>query len=136
MRRRFLILPGLLLALTACDRDPAPPAVPAAPPAPVVQPPPPPPPPVQTPRPTPERPPERPSEPRPQPPAGNGRLPLARILAITQADTPGEVIDVEFDDDDDDDGPTYEITVLTPEGRSIEIKVDARTGAILEREED
>ena len=139
MRRRFLILPGLLLALTACDRDPAPvaaPAEPASPLAPVMQPSPPPPPPVQTPRPTQERPPERPSEPRPQAPAGNGHLPLARILAITQADTPGEVLDVEFDDDDDDHGPAYEITVLTAEGRSIEIKVDARTGAILDREED
>lgn len=101
-----------------------------------MQPPPPPPPPVQTPRPTQERPLERPSEPRPQAPAGNGRLPLARILAITQADTPGEVLDVEFDDDDDDHGPAYEITVLTAEGRSIEIKVDARTGVILDREED
>ena len=133
MRRRFLI-PGLLLALTACDRDVAPtPASPSPPPAPVVQPPPPPPAPVQTPRPEPTP----GSEAPPRPPAGNGRLPLARILAITQADTPGEVIDVELDnDDDDDDGPTYEITVLTPEGRSIEIKLDARTGAILEREED
>ena len=123
MRRRFLI-PGLLLALTACDRAPAP----APPPAPVTQPPPP----VQTPRPAAER----PTEPRRQPPASNGRLPLARILAITQADTPGEVIDVEFEEGDDDDAPAYEITVLTAEGRSIEIKVDARTGVILDREED
>lgn len=128
MRRRFLILPGLLLALMACDRDPAPAAAPAPPPAPVIRTAPPSPPPLQTSRPTPE--------PRSRPPAGNGRLPLARILAITQADTPGEVLDVEFDDDDDDHGPAYEITVLTAEGRSIEIKVDARTGAILDREED
>lgn len=126
MRRRFLI-PGLLLALTACDRQPA--AAPS-PPVPAVRTPLPPPLPVPAPQPAPER------QSLPQPPASNGRLPLARILAITQADTPGEVLDVEFEDDDDDRGPAYEITVLTAEGRSIEIKIDARTGAILDREED
>ena len=61
-----------------------------------------------------------------------GHLPLARILTIVKADTPGEVIDVDYDEDDH----KYEITVLTPAGRSIELEIDARTGTILDREED
>lgn len=61
-----------------------------------------------------------------------GRMPLARILTIVKADTPGEVIEVDYDDDDH----KYEITVLTPVGRSRELEIDARTGAILDREED
>ncbi|MFN4178387.1 PepSY domain-containing protein [Phenylobacterium sp.] len=70
------------------------------------------------------------------PPAarGPGVLPLVRILAIAGRDTPGEVIKVELEDDDDE--LHYELDILTPEGRTIEMKVDARTGAIIEREED
>jgi uncharacterized membrane protein YkoI len=47
---------------------------------------------------------------------------------------PGEVIDVELDEDDDI--PEYEVKILTPTGRSMEIKIDALRGAILEMEED
>lgn len=66
----------------------------------------------------------------------NGRLmPLARILEIAQHRVPGEVIEVELDDDDDD-GPEYELEILTADGRSIEMKIDARRGVILEVEED
>lgn len=89
---------------------------------------------------------EKPRAPEPKPaPAvapvvapkpADGLLPLTRILAIAQARTPGEVIDVELDDGDDDDPPTYEVKILTPEGRSIETKIHARTGAILDLEED
>lgn len=63
------------------------------------------------------------------------RLPLARILEIAQAEVPGEVIEVDLDDDDDE-VPEYEVTILTPEGRTIEIKLDAWRGTILEVEED
>lgn len=62
------------------------------------------------------------------------RLPLARILQIAQKAVPGEVIDAELDDDDDI--PEYEVKILTPEGRSMEVKIDARRGTILEVEED
>lgn len=62
-------------------------------------------------------------------------LPLARILEIVRARAPGEVLEVDLDDDDDD-GPTYEITILTPDGRVIEAVIDARDGAVLELEED
>lgn len=85
---------------------------------------------------------EAPPAPPPPPPAApvaparEGVLPLARVLAIAAARTPGEVIDVELDDGDDDEAPTYEIKTLTPEGRSIETLIDARTGRILDVEED
>lgn len=135
------LLPVVLATavLAACERAPTPetpapetPApAPAPPPAPVVQPvieaappPPPPPPPL----------PVQASEP---PAARNGRQPLVRILAIAQRRVPGEVIKVDLDEDDDDgDPPTYELEILTPDGRVMEIKLDARTGEILEVEED
>lgn len=71
----------------------------------------------------------------PPPPAAPGRLALVQVLDIARRDTPGEVIEVKLDEDDDD-GPEYELKILTPEGRRIEIKIDARTGAVIEREED
>lgn len=61
-------------------------------------------------------------------------LPLSKILGIVRASVPGEVIDVDLDDDD---GLfIYEIEVLTPDGRKIEMKVDAAQGTVLETEED
>ena len=65
---------------------------------------------------------------------GTGLLPLARILAIAQRRVPGDVVEVDLDDDDG--RPEYELEILTADGRSIEIKIDARTGTILEVEED
>ena len=64
----------------------------------------------------------------------HGLLPLNRILSIARRRVPGEVIDVELDDDDD--GAEYDIEILTSGGRSVEIKIDARSGAILKVEED
>lgn len=61
-------------------------------------------------------------------------LPLARILEIARRRVPGEIIEVELDDDDDE--PEYELEILTADGRSIEMKIDARRGTILEVEED
>lgn len=70
-------------------------------------------------------------------PTGRDILPLARILQIAKRAAPGEVIEVELDDADDaDDIPEYELKILTPEGRSIELKIDARRGTIIEIEED
>ncbi len=68
------------------------------------------------------------------PATGAGRLPLARILAIARARTPGEVIEVELDDEDG--RPEYEVKILTADGRSIETKIDAVRGTILKSEED
>lgn len=63
-----------------------------------------------------------------------GLLPLNRILAIARRRFPGEIIEVDLDDDDDD--PEYEIEILTSDGRSIEMKIDARSGTILKFEEE
>lgn len=61
-------------------------------------------------------------------------LPLEQILARIEARHPGRIVEVELEDKD---GLwLYEIEVLTPEGRLIEIELDARTGAILGYEED
>jgi hypothetical protein len=62
-------------------------------------------------------------------------LPLARILDIARRRVPGEIIDVELDDDDDEP-PEYELEILTADGRSIDLNIDARSGAILKVEED
>lgn len=62
------------------------------------------------------------------------RLPLARVLAIVRAQASGEVLEVELDKDDGRE--VYEVAVLTIEDRKIEITLDARTGRIIEREED
>ena len=64
-------------------------------------------------------------------------VPLVRIIEIALHRVPGEVIEVELDDDDDDDDePEYELEILTADGRSIEMKISARRGTILEVEED
>lgn len=67
--------------------------------------------------------------------ANAGLLPLNRILAIARGRVPGEVIEVDLDDDDDDVAE-YDIEILTGDGRSIDIKIDARSGKILKVEED
>lgn len=68
------------------------------------------------------------------PGAGAGRLPLARILAIARARVPGQVIEVELDDEDG--LAEYEVKILTADGRSIETKIDALSGIVLDSEED
>ena len=61
-------------------------------------------------------------------------LPLTRILPIVQQRVPGDVIKIKLDDDDK--RIEYEVKVLTPNGRVIEVELDARTGRILKTEED
>lgn len=68
------------------------------------------------------------------PAIGTGRLTLARILAIARERVPGEVIEVELDDDDG--RSEYEVKILTADGRSIELKIDALSGVVLKSEED
>lgn len=63
-------------------------------------------------------------------------LPMPRILAIAAAKVAGEVLEVEFDEGDEDDRPDYEVSILTPNGRIIEVKIDAISGQILDIEED
>lgn len=61
-------------------------------------------------------------------------LPLAQVLQQVQRIYPGRVIDVELDDDDG--LLIYEIEMITPDGRYVEIEVDAATGSVLDYEED
>ena len=61
-------------------------------------------------------------------------MPLEQILASIEAQYPGRILEVELEDED---GLwLYEIEILTPAGRVLEIELDPRTGAILSLEED
>ena len=57
-------------------------------------------------------------------------LPLARIMAIANSTVPGDIIEIEFKA-----GPHYEVEVLTSSGRIREIKLDARTGEVIQIKE-
>ena len=59
--------------------------------------------------------------------------PLAEILRIVRPQL-GEILEVELDEDDG--VLVYEIKYLDRRGRRMEAEIDARTGRILEREED
>lgn len=59
-------------------------------------------------------------------------LPLSHILEIVEADTPGRVIDLDFDSDDG--RYLYELEILDSSGRLLELTLDAATGAIIERD--
>ncbi len=61
-------------------------------------------------------------------------LPLVKILAIAGQHVPGDVIEVELEDEKS--VLIYEIKILTDTGRVREIKIDARTGAVLKIEDD
>ena len=56
-------------------------------------------------------------------------LPLEAILARVQADFPGDILDVEFEDDDG--RIVYEIKTITAEGRVLKLEYDAATGDLL-----
>jgi uncharacterized membrane protein YkoI len=62
-------------------------------------------------------------------------LPLVKILAIAQKNVPGDVLEVELETKRGG-ALIYEIKVLTESGRVREIKIDARTGAVLTIEDD
>lgn len=61
-------------------------------------------------------------------------LPLTKILAIANEQVPGDVIEVELEDEKK--ALIYEIKILTGTGRVREVKIDARTGKVLEIEDD
>ena len=62
-------------------------------------------------------------------------LPLSEILAAVEAAQPGRVIEVELERDDG--RWVYELELVAPDGRLVEIEIDAATADILdiEREE-
>jgi len=59
-------------------------------------------------------------------------MPVAEILKRVRG--MGEVLEIELDDDDG--RLVYEIKFLDKRGRRVEVYVDARTGAVLKREDD
>lgn len=61
-------------------------------------------------------------------------LPLTKIIGIAKARYPGEILEVELEDDDGE--AEYGLHLLLPDGRVVEIEIDARTGRILDVDED
>lgn len=61
-------------------------------------------------------------------------MPLVQILQMIAGRYPGEVLNVELDDDDDD--ARYDIRLMQPNGRVLELEVDARTGRVADVDED
>ncbi|WP_116809241.1 PepSY domain-containing protein [Steroidobacter cummioxidans] len=61
-------------------------------------------------------------------------LPLVKILEIANQQVPGDVIEVELENKKE--ALIYEIKILTGTGRVREVKIDARTGAVVKVEDD
>jgi uncharacterized membrane protein YkoI len=61
-------------------------------------------------------------------------LPLTRIMSIAQEAVPGEIIEIELDNDDDQ--LIYEVKILARNGHVREVEIDARTGAVLQVEDE
>ncbi len=61
-------------------------------------------------------------------------LPLEMILEQAQQHQPGRVLEVEFEKQHE--RYIYEIEILNPKGVVWELKLDARTGQLLEREQE
>lgn len=61
-------------------------------------------------------------------------LPLAEAVAGLLEHFPGRIVEAEFERDEG--AAIYELELVTEDGRLIDAEVDARTGAILEVEED
>lgn len=61
-------------------------------------------------------------------------LPLAEILARLPPDLDGRLLEAELEEEHG--RPVYELEWLTPDGRVLEIEIDARDGTLLEREEE
>lgn len=59
-------------------------------------------------------------------------LPLSAVLAAVERDFAGQVLDVELDDEDG--VLIYEIELLGPGGRKLELEYDASTGRLLSAE--
>ncbi len=61
-------------------------------------------------------------------------LPLTRIFQIAQTAVPGEIIEVELDREHG--RLIYEVDILTSTGRLRQVEIDARTGEVLEVEDE
>lgn len=61
-------------------------------------------------------------------------LPLDQILDIVSASHPGRLVEVELEMEDG--AWVYEVEIITPQGRLIEVELNAATGEILTVEDD
>ncbi|PLX39415.1 MAG: hypothetical protein C0606_02530 [Hyphomicrobiales bacterium] len=61
-------------------------------------------------------------------------LPLQTILASAKDHLDGKIAEIEYEEDDG--VPVYEIKLINPRGRLVEIYLDARTGKIIKIEDD
>lgn len=61
-------------------------------------------------------------------------LPITRILAITRARLPGEIVEIELEGKDG--RIYYEVKILTRNGAVRELLLDARTGAFIAVKDD
>jgi len=61
-------------------------------------------------------------------------LSLTQILPLALRTVPGEVLDVELEREDG--RLVYEIEILARDGRVRQVELDARTGAVLDIEDD
>ena len=59
-------------------------------------------------------------------------LPLSDLPPRLAREFPGEVLDIEIDLDDAGRFEEYEFEILTPDGRLIEVDMDAATGEVTE----
>ena len=64
--------------------------------------------------------------------ASGQALPLAEILARLPADLAGQLLEAELEEEHG--RPVYELDWLTPDGRVLELEVDARDGTVLASE--
>ncbi|MET3792311.1 PepSY domain-containing protein [Aquamicrobium terrae] len=59
-------------------------------------------------------------------------LPLSKILAVVEREVGGRVIEIDFDRDDG--RYVYDVEAVSSDGRLVELKIDAASGAVLERD--
>lgn len=59
-------------------------------------------------------------------------LPLSRILAVVEQEVGGRIVEIELDRDDG--RYVYEVEAVSPDGRLVELSIDAATGAVLDRD--
>lgn len=60
--------------------------------------------------------------------------PLEQIVEAVRRQIAGEIIEIEFERNDG--RYVYELEIIEPSGRIVEIEVDAKSGEIIKREED
>ena len=60
--------------------------------------------------------------------------PVAEVLAAVAAQVPGDVVEVELEREHG--GWAYELKIIAPDGRILEVLVDAATATVIKTEQD